>query len=691
MDNNSESKIKLSRMLGGNVPELISKLVITGAIPAIEELVVNAYDADATRVDLTYNEEKNMLSIKDNGSGMKKGSGLEDFFRLGDSPKMKEPISPRGRVRIGKFGVATILLNYLCNEYEMVTVKDGIKTIIKEKFDGQLSQNKEILGEEYSIDNSGCGTEILMKGLRFQSEKQFSLEELKNQFQWDLPILPDFEIFINDEKIKPKLIEASKKFKVEKDLEHAGKVNAKFYVTPNVDRHAGIYVYVNKRAIGDPRAYLARLFSRGKLIFSRRLIGIVNADGLERAILFDRGRFREDDPGVIELEKLLKDATTKIASCVEEVSHGETRSKVEKKIPVFAKKIKGKLEKAGIEGITRKTEIECIKDLLTEGIGRYDSEKNRIYLNLKAPQLRINPMTTEQKYERAMMEATVEILALNRTTDLNSFLEKKAKIWRIIQGVNTKEIGRGEINPLRIYDISELPAERSYQFYNKLISLGILPHQDDEIYGRDVIKVNEQFKGFIWLDDLINEKSEFKINNINTSLLSLNLKPFIYNISKTGIFHVVESSCSRKILQIINTNRDKIKNILDEMGDSFYTMNELSENSEGLTALDISQTLDYARKNSISIERRIDKHQIKNAYAEIKKSIDEMGDSFYTMNELSENSEGLTALDVGRVLSYASKKSINIEKRIEENYMHFRYRDFIKALQLSRGNGEIIS
>ena len=75
---------------------------------ALMELIKNAYDADATAVDVTFIEQgtDRHLEISDNGSGMTRDDLLNGFLRLASDTKAQQPTSPKfGRRRAGKKGI----------------------------------------------------------------------------------------------------------------------------------------------------------------------------------------------------------------------------------------------------------------------------------------------------------------------------------------------------------------------------------------------------------------------------------------------------------------------------------------------------------------------------------------------------------------------------------------------------------
>jgi signal transduction histidine kinase len=96
---------------------LISRLgreLVARQETAVSELVKNAYDADATEVNLLFvetDEPGGRLEVVDNGLGMTREQLINGFMRLSSSEKILEPFSPRynrqraGRKGIGRFAV----------------------------------------------------------------------------------------------------------------------------------------------------------------------------------------------------------------------------------------------------------------------------------------------------------------------------------------------------------------------------------------------------------------------------------------------------------------------------------------------------------------------------------------------------------------------------------------------------------
>ena len=92
------------------------------SIELIRELVNNAYDADATRVDVSISDKE--VVVSDNGEGMDR-EGLAQYFNIGSELKLRNPRSPRfRRNRIGQFGIGKFASLAAASRFE-VTAKKG--------------------------------------------------------------------------------------------------------------------------------------------------------------------------------------------------------------------------------------------------------------------------------------------------------------------------------------------------------------------------------------------------------------------------------------------------------------------------------------------------------------------------------------------------------------------------------------
>lgn len=77
----------------------IGEKLYSQSIELLRELVNNAYDVDATEVEVSISED--MIVVKDNGSGMDL-EGLKQYFNIGSPEKKLHPKSQKfKREKIG--------------------------------------------------------------------------------------------------------------------------------------------------------------------------------------------------------------------------------------------------------------------------------------------------------------------------------------------------------------------------------------------------------------------------------------------------------------------------------------------------------------------------------------------------------------------------------------------------------------
>ena len=113
--------------------ELVSEQLYQSPLKAIEELVVNAYDADASEcrvyVPLASDPSQNFAVVFDDGIGMDY-DGLVDLWKIGRSNKRMEEIeSKRERKQIGKFGIGKLAAHAIANRLTYVTQNDQGKIL----------------------------------------------------------------------------------------------------------------------------------------------------------------------------------------------------------------------------------------------------------------------------------------------------------------------------------------------------------------------------------------------------------------------------------------------------------------------------------------------------------------------------------------------------------------------------------
>ena len=111
------------------IGELGERLVTKNHV-ALSELIKNAFDADATRIVISFENargtKKNLASqivIEDNGSGMTGAIVESDWMLIGTANKQRQPVSAKyGRLRTGSKGIGRFACERLSHRLELETV-----------------------------------------------------------------------------------------------------------------------------------------------------------------------------------------------------------------------------------------------------------------------------------------------------------------------------------------------------------------------------------------------------------------------------------------------------------------------------------------------------------------------------------------------------------------------------------------
>ncbi|HTZ17588.1 MAG TPA: ATP-binding protein [Dissulfurispiraceae bacterium] len=139
----------------------IGERLYAESIEFIREIVNNAYDADATLVEIAVSEDG--IEIRDNGTGMDR-EGLHQYFNIGSQQKLYSPKSPvHGRDRIGQFGIGKFASLSACERFGVLTKRGGFVGRVVfdkeewEKAGSEWSLPLEILPADFRADDNAKG------------------------------------------------------------------------------------------------------------------------------------------------------------------------------------------------------------------------------------------------------------------------------------------------------------------------------------------------------------------------------------------------------------------------------------------------------------------------------------------------------------------------------------------------------
>ena len=241
--------------------------------PVLGELIANAYDADATKVEIElYDTGKKKIVISDNGLGMSFNDINEKFLVIGRNRRENEDTTPGGRKVIGKKGLGKLSFFGIVQTITVNTVREGKRNIFTMDWNDLMNST----GGQYLmtpgavdeiVEGDQTGTEITLTNITRETDFSEGLlaDSIARFFIFD----EDFIVTIRRNYGKPKRLSNDMHFSafgeeffwnlpgdfdhLEFDYEHRSMIKGK--------------IITSKKPI--PPRYNSRgvsLFSRGKLV-----------------------------------------------------------------------------------------------------------------------------------------------------------------------------------------------------------------------------------------------------------------------------------------------------------------------------------------------------------------------------------------------------------------------------------------
>lgn len=196
------------------IPHL-SEGAYTTFAKAVKELVINAFDADASEVHIDFDKDFTTLTITDNGDGISSEKFKTEFLRIAGSKRRLEVKNRRfPRPMIGRFGIGFLSVARLCKIVKISSKEKGknygiIREIPLEHIFNKDNQLENLNDQyyfyslpDYSEEQNKSYTIIELQNLRqdiqndLKSTSKFktvwsSAEELSGieRFKWELGIL----------------------------------------------------------------------------------------------------------------------------------------------------------------------------------------------------------------------------------------------------------------------------------------------------------------------------------------------------------------------------------------------------------------------------------------------------------------------------------------------------------------------
>ena len=198
-----ESAVRFS--VDAGIINRLGKELVGKQETAVSELIKNAYDADATEVNLIFENAWNkggILTIEDNGHGMSRSQLVNGFMRLSSSDKIHNPVSEKyKRQKAGRKGIGRFATQRLGEKLIIITQTsqslEALKVVVN--WD-DFSTDKDLLSISNSIElipkTKESGTSLIIEGLR----EGWSDTMIKRVYRYTSELLQPFPLSKKKEK-----------------------------------------------------------------------------------------------------------------------------------------------------------------------------------------------------------------------------------------------------------------------------------------------------------------------------------------------------------------------------------------------------------------------------------------------------------------------------------------------------------
>lgn len=268
---------------------------------ALTELVANAWDAGATRVDLILpGEIGSTLTVTDNGHGMTPAQFKKRWMTLrydrlkhqGSNVEFPSGHHLRPRRAYGRNGVGRHGLLCFADEYEVQTWRDEV--LATYVVGAESGPSPFVLRSEALGRRAGSGTQLAVRVMRKLPDAEEILTVLAARFVHD----PEFGIRVNGVQRSFSEIEG----RVSEEVLDLGAGRRATVIVIDSTRlnhssvHQGIAFWVQRRLVGSPSWSIGQIASfDGRTRFARRYKVIVDTEGYESEVEQDWTAFRATD------------------------------------------------------------------------------------------------------------------------------------------------------------------------------------------------------------------------------------------------------------------------------------------------------------------------------------------------------------------------------------------------------------
>lgn len=318
----------------------------------LAELVANAYDADATLVDIILPDtidENSYIEISDDGYGMSIDDIKDKFLLIGRNRRGEGQTTPKGRAIIGSKGIGKLAGFGIASRIEMFTNKEGKQSyfkIDKNELDEFVTVGEADIKVLSSPTEAKSGSKlqlhVLHTGLHLPDTNS-----IRSHLFRVLPKRTDFKIRVNNVECTAQDVDGVRT-DFNETIADIGNVSGYYIIANSRQRQPGLAIRVRGRIVQDPSLFGLDTRAHG-FFTSEKIIGEINAEFLDPdnadatsldLIKTSRDGFIEDSPIVKSFYSWAGDFVKKI---IQGVDATETQKRADNLLATPA--ISSRLEK----------------------------------------------------------------------------------------------------------------------------------------------------------------------------------------------------------------------------------------------------------------------------------------------------------------------------------------------------------
>lgn len=432
---------------------------------AIAELCANAYDADATVVDITYAEDE--IVIADNGEGMTPEDLEGKYLRIGRDRRSAKnstgETTSQGRPIIGNKGIGKLAGFGIAQKMTIETWKKGKRTTLLLDRDAIDSvSNLESFDISPKIETlpprTKSGSKVRLTQF-LEGVTEIEDTELRSYLARHLPSQGNWKIVVNGVECSPEAI-PGQRVSINDKIPGFGKVTG-FYVIADSKRdlHAGFAIRIRDRIVQEASLFGLNQQTHGFFNLTR-IVGELNPDFIDPVenstiphqtrrnkfvINTSRSGFNPEDPAVQILEQYAREKLESIANGLAARRSTERKNAAKRRHPELENRLRNlepdvyaKLDQtldAFIAKLSKNEKDETVDEIVDLIIRYYESDTLRIILEAirdAAPNevARLSKLLAQYGAARVgevagMLHSQLEVIELLRTKVAEGVLEKE--------------------------------------------------------------------------------------------------------------------------------------------------------------------------------------------------------------------------------------------------------------------------